>query len=302
MMIGLFNLAVVFLLWLDLKIIHQKATEPTYKDSLKWSLFWVILALLFASGINFIEGTEKSLEFLAGYVLEKSLSIDNIFVIAMIFSAYKIPLRYQHQVLFWGILGAIVFRFLFILVGVYLLEEFYWLMYVFGGFLIFTGIRMFYDHHGDKDFEKGKTYSFLKRFIPMTPELEGDKFFIKKEKTYYATPLFVALVFIELADLVFALDSIPAVLALTTDPFIVYTSNIFAILGLRSLYFLLAGALKQFTYLKVGLAVVLIFVGAKMLTIDIYKIPISISLSFIVGTLVLSIGASWIYGKKDETT
>lgn len=296
--IALFNVFILAFLWLDLSVIHKEQKIPSYKDSLIWSLVWVGLAFLFSYGVYHFQGAEKSLEFLTGYIIEKSLSIDNVFVIAMIFSSLKVPLEYQHRVLFWGILGAIVFRLIFIMAGTYLIHQFGWILYVFGFFLIYAGYKMFFQSCDEGDIKQSNVFKILKKYIPMSSKLYGKHFFVRYKKIYFATPLFASLVLVEISDIFFALDSIPAIFAITTDPFIVYTSNIFAILGLRSLYFMLAGALNQFHYLKTGLAVVLIFVGVKMLSMSIYKIPTGVSLGVIVGVLFVSIVLSIFKGKK----
>lgn len=296
-----FNLAVLILLALDLGVFHKKSKEIGIKEALLWTCGWVFLAFLFNVFVYYQFGQEKAFEFLTGYVIEKSLSVDNIFVMILIFSYFKVPAAYQHKVLFWGILGALVMRVCFILAGVELIENFHWLIYIFGGFLIFTGIRILYEDDEEPDLEKNYVVRLARKLFRVTPKFEGDNFFVKKEGLLWATPLFVVVLLIEATDLVFAVDSIPAILSISKDAFIVYTSNVFAILGLRSLYFALAGLEKYFVYLKYGLSAILVFVGVKMCLVDIYKIPIEISLAFIVLTLSLAVLASMVMqGQKSK--
>ena len=235
---------------------------------------------------------EAALAFLTGYLIEKSLSVDNIFVFILIFSFFGVPAKYQHHVLFWGILGALVMRGIMIALGAALLERFHWIIYVFGAFLIFTGIRMVWHHEENVHPDKNPVVKFFRRFMPVTENFEKDQFFIRRAGKLMATPLFLILLVVESTDLVFAVDSIPAIFAVTQDPFIVYTSNVFAILGLRALYFLLADVMDKFQYLKYGLAAVLTFVGTKMVIVDFYKIPIGVSLGVVAGILTISILAS----------
>jgi tellurite resistance protein TerC len=285
----------------------QELQEQTFRRALKWTIIWISLAAVFAGIIYFAMGYEKTLLFVTGYAIEKSLSVDNMFVFLLIFSSLAIPHAYQHKVLMAGILSAIVMRIGLILAGVSLLESFYWMTYIFGGLLLFTAIRMIIQRkdegHGKKKketaIEKNIAVRIMKRFIPITFELNSDKFLILKNnndghKLLYATPMLVALVVVEMTDLVFALDSIPAILAITTDSFIVITSNIFAILGLRSLYFLLAGMMEKFYYLKPGLALILFFVGSKMLISEFFKISIGMSLIVIFGILTAALLLSYI--------
>jgi tellurite resistance protein TerC len=243
---------------------------------------------------------DTALEFFTAYLVEKSLSIDNIFVIIMIFSYFSVPASYQHKVLFWGILGALVMRVIFIFAGIELIHKFHWLIYVFGGFLVFTGIRMVVGEDKPMNPEKNPLVKFVRKLFPVTESFEGDKFFIKRDQKIWATPLFIVVVLIEATDLIFAVDSIPAIISISEDPFIVYTSNVFAILGLRSLYFALAGIEKYFTYLKYGLATILVFVGLKMCMSDLVKIPVEISLIIILFVLAISMIASVIV-KKDKS-
>jgi tellurite resistance protein TerC len=265
----------------------------TFRKALHWTIIWISLAGAFAVIVYFSLGPEMALLFVTGYALEKSLSVDNMFVFLLIFSSLSIPYVYQHKVLMVGILSAIAMRIGLILAGVSLLESFHWMIYVFGGLLLFTGIRMLTQKKEKKiELEKNIAVRILRKFIPVSLELDGDKFLLRKKGMILASPLLVALVIIEMTDLVFALDSIPAILAITTDPFIVITSNIFAILGLRSLYFLLAGMMEKFYYLKPGLAAILLFIGIKMVISEFYEIPITTSLIVIFGTLAAAMSLS----------
>jgi len=285
----LFNAFVLLMLALDLGVFHRKTHEVSLKEALTWTLIWVFLALLFNTIIFYWKGRQQALEFFTGYLIEKALSVDNIFVFIMIFTYFQIPAKYQHKVLFWGILGALVMRVVFIFAGVALIEKFHFTIYLFGALLIFTGYKMFYHNNAQIEPDKNPLIRFFKKFIPVTPNLHDDNFFVKLNGKRFATPLFLVLILIETTDLIFAVDSIPAILAITQDQFIVYTSNVFAILGLRSLYFALAGVVHRFWLLSYGLAVVLVFVGIKMLLIDLYKIPIELSLIFIAVVIAGSI-------------
>ena len=293
-----FNAFVLIMLALDLGVFHRKSHEISVKEALTWTGVWITLALLFNVFIYYQLGEDLAIQFLTGYLIEKSLSIDNIFVIILIFSYFQVPSAYQHKVLFYGILGALVMRAIFIFAGIELIHRFHWLIYIFGGFLIVTGIRMLFASESKIDPEKNVFVKFARKIIPITSEYHGNKLFTTKDGKTWATPLFLALMVVEGTDLIFAVDSIPAILAISDDPFIVYTSNVFAILGLRSLYFALAGIEKYFKYLKYGLAVVLIFVGAKMALADIYKIPVEISLIVIAVILGVSMLASVAKAKK----
>jgi tellurite resistance protein TerC len=293
-----FNVFVLAMLALDLGVFHRKSAEIKVKEALLWTCAWVFLAFLFNVLVYYQFGQEKAFEFFTGYVIEKSLSVDNIFVIILIFSFFNVPPAYQHKVLFWGILGALVMRVCFILAGVELIHRFHWLIYIFGGFLVFTGIRILTQNEMAVNPEKNPIIKWARKLIRVTPQFEGDRFFIKKEGLLCATPLFLVVIMIEATDLIFAVDSIPAILAVSDDAFIVYTSNVFAILGLRSLYFALAGIEKFFVYLKYGLSAILIFVGLKMCISDWYKVPIEISLAFIVLTLSMAVLASMVMQKK----
>lgn len=290
-----FNVFILIMLALDLGVFHRKAKEISVKEAFLWTGFWIILAFFFNVLVYYTQGSEKAFEFFTGYLIEKSLSVDNIFVIILIFSYFQVPLAYQHKVLFWGILGALVMRGVFIFVGVELIHKFHWLIYIFGGFLIYTGIKIV--KSGDIKIDPGKNpiLKLTKRFVKVTEQFAGDNFFVRIDGLIWATPLFLVLVLIEFTDLVFAVDSIPAILAISDDTFIVYTSNVFAILGLRSLYFALAGIEKYFKYLKYGVSAILIFVGIKMAIVDIYKIPIEISLAFIFIALSLATLASMLF-------
>ncbi len=289
-----FTAFILALLALDLGVFHRKAHEVTTREAVTWSAIWISLALLFNVGIAAWFGRERGLEFLSGFLIEKALAVDNIFVFAVVFSTFAVPPALQHRVLFWGILGALIMRAIFIAVGAALIHQFHWIMYVFGGFLILTGIKLFIQREAEMHPEQNPLVRLFMRVVPSVSTYHGSRFFILKEGRRYATPLLLVLVVIEVTDLIFAVDSIPAIFAVTGDPFIVYTSNIFAILGLRSLYFLLAGVMGQFHYLKVGLALVLVFVGIKMLMIDVYKFPIVLSLGVIVALIGGAIVASWL--------
>jgi len=294
----IFNAFVILMLALDLGVFHKKLHEVSVKEALTWSGIWITLALGFNVFIYFMLGEIKALEFFTGYVIEKALSIDNIFVFVLIFSFFQIPSIYQHKVLFWGIIGALIMRVIFIFAGVALLEKFHWTIYIFGAILIFTGIKMLLDKDKKIEPDKNPLIRFFKKIIPTTNELHGDKFFIRQNNKNVATPLFIVLIMIEITDLIFAVDSIPAILAVTQDHFIVYTSNVFAILGMRSLYFALADIITRFKYLAVGLAIILVFVGIKMVMIDFYKIPIHFSLIVIVLILFFSIIISLVKTKN----
>lgn len=287
-----FNLFVLLVLALDLGVFHRKDHIITFKESILWTLTWVTLALIFNFIMYLWQGPEQALSFLTGYLIEKSLSIDNIFVILLIFKYFHVPDKYQHRVLFWGILGALVMRAIFIFVGIELLEHFHWLIYLFGAFLIFTGIKMVFNKERNLEPGKNPVIKLVKRIIPVSPEFVKNKFFTIINNKRHVTPLFLSLIMIETTDLIFAVDSIPAILAITTDRFIVYTSNVFAILGLRSLYFSLAGIMQMFRYIHYGLAGILVFVGTKMMATDIFKIPTGIALLVVVAILAISIIAS----------
>ncbi|MBL0740708.1 TerC family protein [Chryseolinea lacunae] len=295
---GSFSLFVVGMLALDLGVFHRKSHSVSIKEALTWTAVWIALAMLFNLFVYYYFDKEEAIEFFTAYVVEKSLSIDNIFVIIMIFSYFRVPDAYQHKVLFWGIFGALVMRVIFIFAGIELIHKFHWLIYVFGGFLIVTGARMIFGDDKPMNPEKNPVVKLVRKIFPVTDSFEGDKFFVKRDHKLWATPLFIVVMLIEATDLIFAVDSIPAIISISENPFIVYTSNVFAILGLRSLYFALAGIEKYFAYLKYGLATILAFVGFKMLIADFYKIPIEISLIIISFLLVISMIASVLVKKK----
>lgn len=285
----LFNAFVLVMLALDLGIFHRKSHVVTFREALTWTFVWIALALVFNGIIYFWKGQEKALEFFTGYLVEKALSVDNVFVFLMIFTYFSVPKEYQHKVLFWGILGALAMRAGFIFAGVALIEKFHFTIYIFGALLLYTGYKMFGHKQMNINPDKNPVIRLARKLIPVTTEMHGDRFFIRSEGRRYATPLFLVLILVETTDLIFAVDSIPAILAITQDQFIVYTSNVFAILGLRSLYFALAGMADRFWLLSRGLAVVLVFVGLKMLLIDVYKLPIEWSLAFIATVLTASV-------------
>jgi tellurite resistance protein TerC len=290
--LALFTLFVLLMLALDLGVFQRQPHKLSFREAIGWYAFWVALAVVFNLGIYFWRGGQPALEFLTGYMLEVSLSMDNVFVFAVIFAFLGVRSEFQHRVLFWGIVGALVMRAAFIAAGVALVGRFHWVLYVFGAFLILTGIRLFWQKHEDFNPERNPVMRLARRIFPITPEYEGAKFFVVREGRRLATPLLLVLLLVETTDVLFAVDSIPAVFSVTLDPFIVYTSNIFAILGLRSLYFVLAGAMRRFRYLRPGLSLVLIFVGIKMLAAEFYKIPTHVSLGIISAILLAAIFAS----------
>jgi len=283
---------VLVMLALDLGVFNRKDHVIGPREALGWSALWVALALAFGGYVWMRHGATPGLEYFTGYVIEKSLSVDNIFVFVVIFGALGIPPLYQHRVLFWGILTALLLRGAMIAAGAALLERFHWIIYVFGGFLVLTGVKLFLARGAAPSPEQSGLFRLLKRWVPSTPRLDGNKFFTLENGKRVATPLFFALALIELTDVVFAVDSIPAIFAVTKDPYIVFTSNIFAILGLRSLYFLLASFIERFTYLKPSLAVVLVFVGLKMALVDFVKVHPAVSLGVIVTILATGVIAS----------
>lgn len=290
-----FLVFVLAMLALDLGVFQRKTHSVSIKESLIWSAVWISLALIFNGIIYLWHGPQSAMAFLAGYLIEKSLSVDNLFVFVLIFSYFRVPLEYQHKILFWGILGALLMRAVFIAAGVALLQQFHWIIYVFGAFLIFTGYKVATEQDKELHPERNPVLKLFKKLMPVTHELHSDRFFVQIDKRTFATPLFVVLLIVETTDVIFAVDSIPAILSITSDPFIVYTSNVFAILGLRSLYFALAGIMQLFHYLNYGLATILVFVGVKMLISDLYKIPTEIALGVIGGILSLSIAASLLF-------
>ena len=296
----IFNAFVLLMLALDLGVFHRKSHEVSVKEALTWTFVWIFLAMIFNVIIYFWRGQQQALEYFTGYLVEKALSVDNIFVFIMIFTYFQIPTKYQHKVLFWGIIGALLMRVIFIFAGVALLEKFHFTIYIFGALLIFTGIKMFNHNNSKIEPDKNPVLKFFKKFMPVTQTLHEDKFFTKIDGRKFATPLFLVLILIETTDLIFAVDSIPAILAITQDQFIVYTSNVFALFFLRSLYFALAGIIHRFWLLSYGLAIVLVFVGVKMILIDFYKIPIEWSLLFIATTIAGSIFLSLRYKQKSR--
>ena len=306
-----FNLFVLAMLAIDLGVFHRHAHIVSVREAALWSVLWISLSLLFNLGIylywhdlvphSAYTNSEAALAFLTGYLIEKSLSVDNIFVFVLIFSYFAVPAIYQHRVLFWGIIGALIMRATLIFVGAALIERFHWIIYIFGGFLIYTGIRMAFHKDEAMAVEENAMVRLFRRFMPVADRYHDGDFFVRHGGKLMATPLFLVLIVVETTDLVFALDSIPAIFAVTTDAFLVYTSNIFAILGLRSLYFLLAGVIDKFQYLKLGLAVVLTFVGGKMVLESFIHIPIIASLGFIALTLTVAVVASLLNPAKTET-
>ena len=310
-----FNVLVLALLALDLGVFHRKAHEVSFKEAAGWSVFWVCLSLLFNLGIWKVMGPQAGLEFLTGYLIEKALSVDNIFVFVLVFAYFRVPAMYQHRVLFWGIIGALLMRGAMIGAGAWLLERFHWIIYVFGGFLVITGIRMATHDEADIEPESNPVLRLVRKFLPVTAHYHGQRLLLRRSEIegdqitqptagsrlpFVATPLLIVLIVVETTDLIFALDSIPAIFAITRDPFLVYTSNVFAILGLRALYFLLASVIEKFHYLKLGLSVILVFVGAKMLLSDIYHLPVSISLMVVGIVLALSVVLSLVFPKDAE--
>jgi tellurite resistance protein TerC len=297
------------MLAIDLGIFHRHAHIVSVKEALTWSVVWIALSLAFNGLIwlfwdriapaSTLSNSDAALAFLTGYLIEKALSVDNIFVFVLIFTYFAVPALYQHRVLFWGIIGALLMRGVMIALGATLIKEFHWIIYIFGAFLIFTGIRMAFHRNEEVHPEKNPLIRLLKRLMPVTENYEGDKFFIRRAGVLMATPLFLVLLMVETTDLIFAVDSIPAIFAVTQDPFIVYTSNVFAILGLRSLYFVLAGMVHQFYYLKLGLSVVLVFVGVKMLLIDTaFKIPTALSLMVVALIIAVAVIASLVRSRR----
>ncbi|HPR85985.1 MAG TPA: TerC family protein [Prolixibacteraceae bacterium] len=295
-----FIVFVILLLALDLGVFHRKSHEVKIKEALTWSVVWISLALIFNYGIYIYLGKEKALEFLTGYLIEKSLSVDNLFVFIMLFSFFNVEPKYQHKVLFWGIIGALIMRAIFIFAGVALINQFHWIIYIFGAFLIFTGIKMLFHKEEEVAPDKNPLVRLFKKFFPVTDQMHGGKLFVRVNAKTVATPLFIVLLVVEFTDLIFAVDSIPAILAISKDSFIIFTSNVFAILGLRALYFALAGITKYFHLLKYGLSAILAFVGTKMVIVDFYKVPITISLLTIMGILLISVLLSLIFPKKEN--
>jgi len=287
-----FSTFVLAMLALDLGIFHRTSREVSLKEALSWTAVWIGLALAFNAGIYYWQGGEKGLQFFTGYLVELSLSVDNLFVFLLVFGYFKVPAQYRHKALFWGIIGALVMRAVFIAAGITLIAKFHWVTYVFGGLLVVSGIKMALQKDKEIHPERNPVLRVFRRFIDVAPEYEGGQFFVKQNEKLLASPLFVVLLILESTDLVFAVDSVPAVLAITPDPFIVFTSNVFAILGLRSMFFALEGVMKRFHYLHYGLSAVLVLVGMKMLLAGVYKMPTWISLLLIVSILFVSIISS----------
>lgn len=295
----LFNLFIIVMLLVDLLVFNRKPHEITIRESLTWTGIWIALAILFGIGIYHFMDPASSIDYFTGYLIEKSLSVDNIFVFLLIFTYFGVPSMYQHKVLFWGILGALIFRLIFIFLGIALLEQFHWIIYVFGAFLIFTGVKLGLEKDKKIEPEKNPLLKLVRRFIPITREFKGEHFFVKMRGRYVATPMFVVLIVIETTDVVFALDSIPAIMAITRDPFIIYSANAFAILGLRALYFALSGVMRLFHYLHYGLAFILVYVGVKMMLEPFFEIDTMISLFVILGTIIISTLLSIFFPKED---
>jgi len=287
-----FNVLILILIALDLGVFHRKSEVISVRAALYWSLGWIVTSLTFNVGVYYWFGYQSALEFLTGYLIEKSLSVDNIFVFAILFNYFGVSTKYQHKVLFWGILGALVMRGALIAVGAALISNFHWVIYILGAFLVYTGIKMAIQEGISVHPEKNPVINLAKRFLPMTKDYHEDKFMVKIDGKRFFTPLLIVLLVVEVTDLAFAVDSIPAIFAITTDSFIVYTSNVFAILGLRALYFALSGVLEMFHYLKYGLGLVLSFVGVKMILSDVFDIPIPIALGVVALILTISITAS----------
>ena len=293
----LFLAFVGLMLVLDLTVFHRGPSKDEFRSALAWSFFWIMLAAAFAVLVYFWHGKTPALEFTTGYLIEESLSVDNLFVFLLIFRYFQVPRHYQHSVLFWGILGALVMRLAFIILGVALIHRFEWITYIFGAFLVYTGIKLVRSEEVDIEPEKNPVLKWVRKVLPVTPDYVDGKFFVRNPGLY-ATPLFLVLIVIETTDVLFATDSIPAVLAITRDPFIVFTSNVFAILGLRSLYFVLAGAIQYFRHLKIGLALVLVFVGVKMIFHNLFDLPTPASLIVVVMIIAVSILSSILTAKR----
>lgn len=297
----LFNLFVLVMLALDLGVFNRRAHTVSFREAVIWSAMWIGLALSFAVVLYFWQGRTVSLEFTTGYLIELSLSVDNLFVFLVIFRFFRVPSELQHRVLFWGILGALITRGFFIVAGVGLIRRFDWIIYIFGALLVWSGIKLMRQGDAELDPEKNLILKVFRKWMPVTGDYVGEKFWVR-QPGLYATPLVVVLLVVETTDILFAVDSIPAVLAITLNAFIVYTSNVFAIMGLRSMYFALAGIMDYFEYLHYGLSAVLIFIGTKMLTSHFFKIPIHIALATVIGVLAISVAASLIFPKKKRTS
>jgi tellurite resistance protein TerC len=296
----IFNVFILLLLGLDLFVFHRKEHEVKIKEALLWSAFWVALSLIFNAFIYYWKGPAPALEFLTAYLIEKSLSVDNLFVFILIFNFFKVPLQYQHKILFWGIIGALVLRGIFILVGVALIAKFHFIIYILGAFLVYTGAKMAFTKDDDELHpEQNPFIVWVSQKLPFTKTAVGGKFFTRVDGKLYATPLFLVLIMVESTDVVFAADSIPAILAISKDPFIVYTSNVFALLGLRALYFALAGIMQLFHYLHYGLSLILIFIGTKLLVSEFFEMDMRYALLVVGAILAVSIIASLLFPKKD---
>lgn len=306
---GAFFALVLGILWIDIRFVGGgHSHKVSVKEAGIWTLIWVAVAMAFNAGLwfyfNHIGGAElahqKTVEFFTGYLLEKALAVDNVFVWLMIFSFFAIPAELQRRVLLYGVLGAIILRSIMVFGGAYLINQFHWILYVFGAFLVFTGVKMLLVKESEGDLSTNPVLAFMRRRMKLTDELHGERFFVMKQGVRFATPLFLVLVLVEISDVIFAVDSIPAIFAVTTDPFIVLTSNIFAIMGLRAMYFLLAGVAERFALLKYGLAAILVFIGTKMLIMEWYKIPTLIALAVVASILVISMVASWVLSKPED--
>jgi tellurite resistance protein TerC len=295
----LFNIFVLGMLALDLGFLQRPGHTVKFREALTWSLIWIALAGAFAVLVYSRYGHATAVEFITGYVIELSLSVDNLFIFLLIFRYFRVAPEHQHKVLFWGIVGALVMRGIFIIVGIGLIQRFHWITYIFGALLVYSGIKLFRQHGVGIEPENNPVLRLFRRWVPMTENYEGDRFMVRRTRPY-ATPLLAVLILVETTDVLFATDSIPAVLAITLKPFIVYTSNVFAVLGLRSMYFLLAGMMELFHYLHYGLAAILIFVGAKMLVSNYYPIPTWIALGVVAGVLLISVLASLLHPKSHE--
>jgi tellurite resistance protein TerC len=295
-----FIVCILIFLALDLGVFHRRAHVVRFKEALVWTTIWFVIAMLFAGGLVQWKDREHATEFLTGYLIELSLSMDNVFVIALLFSYFKVPTEYQHRVLFWGIIGALLMRGVMIAVGAALVSAFHWVLYVFAAFLIFSGIKMLFSDDGGVEPERNVVLKLARRFFPVTHEFHGQRFFVAAEGRRVLTPLALVLLMVETTDLIFALDSIPAIFAVTQKPFIVFTSNVFAILGLRSLYFVLANAIEYFRFLKFGLSIVLIFIGVKMMIVPWFKIPTTTALGVVAGIILASVLVSVLLRSREE--
>ncbi len=297
-----FTVFVLAMLAIDLGIFHRHAHEVSLREAATWSTVWLALALAFGAGVTHQFGAERGLEFLTGYVIEATLAVDNILVFYAVFAYFSVPAAYQHRVLFWGVLGALVMRAIFIFLGAVLIQQFHWVIYVFGAILVATAVKLAWMADEGIHPERNPLYRLMRRFVPLVTAYHGSAFTVVQNGRRYATPLLVALILIEGADLVFAIDSVPAIFAVTSDPFIVYTSNVFAILGLRSMFFLLSGVIGKFWLLKPALAVVLAFVGAKMILIDLVKVPIAVSLTVVAGVIASGVIGSLVFPRRADAS